>query len=165
MSHAFSTRRARVSGCFAEVIEKIQSRRAIGVMLSHPACASGAAARALRRSLGTLSSGSSPARAISTVTVSTVSAPAASCMALLTLIQWFPLPVASRAARNGKPFIVPSAIVLPPGGSFALALLGRVKIHDPVFSMALVRYNLAWKRIVGLVSCCLVRFICFHTTK
>jgi len=47
MSHAFSIRRLRVSGCFAELIEKIQSRRAIGVMPSHPACARGMAARAL----------------------------------------------------------------------------------------------------------------------
>jgi hypothetical protein len=87
MSHAFSIRRLRVSGCLAELIEKIQSRRAIGVMSSHPACASGAAARALRRSIGTLISGSSPARVISTVTVSAASAPAASRMVLLTLSQ------------------------------------------------------------------------------
>src|ERR1700680_54813 len=87
MSHAFSIRRLRVSGCLAELIEKIQSRRAIGVMSSHPTCASGAAARALRRSIGTLISGSSPARVISTVTVSTASAPAASRMVLLILSQ------------------------------------------------------------------------------
>jgi hypothetical protein len=85
MSHAFSIRRLRVSGCLAEVIEKIQSRRAIGVMSSHPACASGAAARALCRSIGTLTSGSSPTRVISTVTAATVSPPAASRMVLLTL--------------------------------------------------------------------------------
>src|SRR5271169_4472751 len=54
MSHAFSIRRRRVSGCLAVLIEKTQSRRAIGVMSSHPARASGAAARALRRSIGTL---------------------------------------------------------------------------------------------------------------
>jgi hypothetical protein len=85
MSHAFSIRRLRVSGCLAELIEKIQSRRANGVMSSHPACARGAAARALRRSIGTLISDSSPARVISTVTISTGSTPAASRMALLTL--------------------------------------------------------------------------------
>jgi len=85
MSHAFSIRRLRVSGCLAELIEKIQSRRAIGVMSAHPACASGAALRAFRRSAGTLISGSSPARVISTITVSQASAPAASCMALLTV--------------------------------------------------------------------------------
>ena len=87
MSHAFSIRRLRVSGCLAELIEKIQSRRAIGVMSSHPAWASGAVARTLRRSVGTLISGSSPARVISTVTVSRASAPAASRMVLLTLSQ------------------------------------------------------------------------------
>ena len=85
MSQAFSIRRLRVSGCFAELMEKIQSRRAIGVMSPHPACASGEAARALRRSVGTLISGSPPARVISTVTVSAASAPAVSRMVLLTL--------------------------------------------------------------------------------
>ncbi len=85
MSHAFSIRRLRVSGSLAELIEKTQSRRAIGVMSSHPAFASGAAASALRRSIGTLFSGSSPARVISTVTVFPASAPAASHMILLTL--------------------------------------------------------------------------------
>ena len=85
MSHAFSIRRRRVSGCLAELIEKIQSRRAIGVMSSHPACASGTAERALRRSIGTLISDSSPARVISTVMASIASAPTASRMVLLTL--------------------------------------------------------------------------------
>jgi hypothetical protein len=85
MSQAFSIRRLRVSGCLAVPIEKIQSRRAIGVISAHEACAGGAAARALSRSIGTLISGSSPARVISTVTVSPASGPAASCMALLTL--------------------------------------------------------------------------------
>src|SRR3984893_18082973 len=136
MSHAFSIRGLRVSGCLAELIEKIQSRRAIGVMSSHPACASGAAARALRRSIGTLMSGSSPARVISTVTVSTSSAPAASRMVLLTLSQWLPLPFGSRAARKGKPLMVPSTIVIPRDASFALAFLGRVRrVHDPIFSV------------------------------
>ena len=84
MSHAFSIRRLRVSRCLAEHMEKIQSRRAIGVMSSQPARASGAAARALRRSVGTLISGSSPARAISTVTAPTAFAPAASRINLFT---------------------------------------------------------------------------------
>jgi len=87
MAQAFSIRRLRVSGCLAELIEKIQSRRAIGVISAHDVCANGAALSALRRSIGTLMSGSSPARVISTVTVSPASAPAASCMALLTLSQ------------------------------------------------------------------------------
>src|ERR1700722_15998633 len=87
MSHAFSMRRRRVSGCLAELIEKIQSRRAMGVMSSQPSCASGAAARPFRKSGGTRISGSSPARVISNVTVSTASAPAASRMDLLTVRQ------------------------------------------------------------------------------
>src|SRR5207249_3130590 len=113
ISQAFSIRRLRVSGCLAEVIEKIQSRRAIGVISAHDACAGGAAARALRRSIGTLISGSSPARVISTVTVSPASAPAASCKALLTLSQWLASPFGSRAPRKGKLLIVPSTIVIP----------------------------------------------------
>src|SRR5713101_4623162 len=54
MAQAFSIRRLRVSGCLAELIQRIQSRRAIGVISAHNACARGAAARALRRSIGTL---------------------------------------------------------------------------------------------------------------
>jgi hypothetical protein len=159
MSHAFSIRRLRVSGCLAELIEKTQSRRAIGVMSCHSACASGATARALRRSIGTLISGSSPARVTSTVTVSTASAPAASRMVLLTLSQWLPLRFGSRAARKGKPLIVPSTIVMLRDGSFALAFLGSVRVHDPVFSFGLGWSNLLLKRIVDLVSCRLAGFI------
>src|SRR5208282_4104549 len=56
--------------------------------------------------------------------------------------------------------IVPSTIVIPRDGSFALASLGRVRrVHDPVFSVALGRNNLALKRIVDLVSCRLTSFI------
>ena len=166
MSHAFSIRRLRVSGSLAELIEKIQSRRAIGVMSSHPACASGAAARALRRSIGTLISGSSPARVISTVTVSSAPAPVASCMALLTVSRCLPLPFGLRAARKGKLLIVPSTIVIPRDGSFPLALFGRVRrVHDPIFSVTLGRNNLALKRIVDLVSCGVASFIYSHTTK
>jgi hypothetical protein len=166
MSHAFSIRRLRVSRCLAELIEKIQSRRAIGVMSRHPACANGAAARALRRSIGTLISGSSPARAISTVTVSTASAPAASSMALLIVRRRPPLPFGSRAARKGKPLIVPSTIVIPRVGSFALALLGRVRRKlDPIFSVPLGRNNLPRNRIVDLVSRSVASFIYSHTSK
>jgi hypothetical protein len=159
MSHAFSIRRLRVSGCFAVRIEKIQSRRAIGVMSSHPTRASGAAASALRRSIGTLISGSSPARVISTVNVSPASAPAALRMVVLTLRQCLPLPFGSRAARKGKLLIAPSTIVLPRGGSLALAFLGRITVHDPVFSFVSGRNNLAQKRIVDLVFCNLVSVI------
>jgi len=160
MSQAFSIRRRRVSGCLAEVIEKIQSRRAVGVISAHDACAGGAAARAWRRSIGTLISGSAPARVISTVTVSPASAPAASCMAWLTLSQWLPWPFGSRAARKGRLLITPSTIVMPRDGSFALAFLGRVsRVHDPIFSVAVGRNNVALKRIVDLVSCRLAGFI------
>jgi len=160
MSQAFSIRRLRVSGCLAELIEKIQSRRANGVMSVHTACASGAVARALRRSIGTLVSDSSPTRVISTVNMSPASAPAASCMALLTLSRCLPLPFGSRAARKGTLLIVPSTIIIPRDGSFALAFLGKVRrVHGPVFSVALGRNNLALKRIVDLVSCSLASLI------
>ena len=166
MSQAFSIRRRRVSGCLAVLIEKIQSRRASGVISAHDACASGAAARASRRSIGTLISGSSPVRVISTATDSPAPAPAASYMALLTLRQWLPLPSGSRAARNGRPLIVPSTIVMPRDGSFALAFLGRVtRAHDSIVSALSGRSNRALKRIVDLVFCSLASFICYHTAK
>jgi F-type H+-transporting ATPase subunit b len=63
--------------------------------------------------------------------------------------------------------IVPSTIVIPREGSFALAFLGRVRrVHDPIFSVALGRCNLALKRIVALVSCTLASFInCYATSN
>src|SRR5260370_28065421 len=76
IAQALSTRRARVSGRLAEAIQWIQSLRAMGVMSDHNARAFAAAARAFRRSAGPLGSGSSPDRAISSVTASPASAPA-----------------------------------------------------------------------------------------
>ena len=166
MSQAFSIRRLRVSGCLAVLIEKIQSRRAMGVISAHAARADGAAARAWRRSIGTLASGSSPARVISTVTVSPAFAPAASCMTALTLSQWLPWPSGSRAARKGKALMAPSTIVRPREGSFALAFLGRVRtVNDPIFSVASGRINVAVKRIVGLASCGLAGFIVYLSNQ
>jgi hypothetical protein len=56
--------------------------------------------------------------------------------------------------------IVASTIVISRDGSFALAFLGRVRrVHDPIFSVASGRNNLALKRIVDLVSCSLAIFI------
>src|ERR1039457_3810477 len=76
IEQALLTRRARVSGCLAEVIHWIQSRRAMGVMSDHNARAFGAAASAFRRSAGTLGSGSSPDGVISSVTTAPVFATA-----------------------------------------------------------------------------------------
>ena len=87
MSQAFAMRRVRVCGCLAVPMEKIQSRRASGVMSSQPACARGLAARALLRSVGTLVSGSSPARVISRITVFVASGAAALCIILFTVRQ------------------------------------------------------------------------------
>jgi hypothetical protein len=56
--------------------------------------------------------------------------------------------------------IVPSTIVMPRDGSFALAFLGiDRRVHDQIFSVALGGNNLALKRIVDLVSCSLASFI------
>src|SRR5437867_10411970 len=76
IAQAFLIRRARVSGCLADTIQWIQSLRAMSVMSDHKARAFGAAARAFRRSAGTLGSTSSLAGAISRVTTSPASAPA-----------------------------------------------------------------------------------------
>jgi hypothetical protein len=43
MSQPFSIRRLRVSSCLAELIQRIQSRRAMGVIWANRACAGGAA--------------------------------------------------------------------------------------------------------------------------
>src|SRR5260370_16330714 len=97
------------------------------VMSDQNARAFGAFARAFRRSAGTVGSGSFAAGAISSVTISPASAPAASRSFRSTLSQWLFLPSGSSVARKGKPLIVPSTVVMPREGSFALAFLGRLK--------------------------------------
>src|SRR5438067_12306562 len=88
IAQALSTRRARVSRRLAEAIQWIQSLRAMDVMSDHNARAFGAAARAFRRSGGTLGSGSSPDGAFSSVTSSPASGPAASRNLHVTQSQW-----------------------------------------------------------------------------
>ena len=100
MSQALSIRRARVSGRLADVIQWIQSRRAMGVMSDHEARASGAAASALRRSGGTFGSGSLPDGTISSVTMSPTSAAAPSRSFRVTLSQWLRWPSGSSVARK-----------------------------------------------------------------
>src|SRR5271154_621761 len=75
------------------------------------------------------------------------------------------MPFGSRAARKGELLVVPPTLGLPRDGSFALAFLGRVRVHDSIFSDAAIRNNLALKRIVDLVSCSLACFIDCDTTK
>ena len=76
------------------------------------------------------------------------------------------MPSGSTADRKGKLLIVPSTIVTPRDGSFALALFGSVKtLHDPVFSVPAGRNNLARKQIVDLDSRSPAGFICRHTTN
>jgi hypothetical protein len=164
MLHTFSIRRLRVSSCLAEIAQRIQSRRAMGVVSPHKANAEGRAKRALRRSVGTLISGSSSTRVISTITVSPMLDPTASRRALLTLSHWLPLPSGSSVARKGKPLIVPSTIVMSGDGSFALAFLGNVStVHEPIFPFGFGRNNLALNRTVDLVFSNLPRVTFFWT--
>jgi hypothetical protein len=156
IEQALATRRARVSGRLAEVIHWIQSLRAMGVMSDHNARAFGAAARAFRKSAGTLGSGSSPTGAISSVTTSPASAPAASRIFRLTLSQWLFWPSGSSVARKGQPLMVPSTVVMPREGSFALASFERVrKVQEPAFAVATGWKSFALKRILeeGVVIC------------
>ena len=152
IAQAFLIRRVRVSARLAVAIQRIQSLRAMGVMSDHNARAFGAAARAFRRSAGTLGSGSSRAGAISSVTTSPASAPAASRIFRFTLSQWLPWPSGSSAARKGKPLMVPSTDVMPREGSFALAFFGRVRrVKEPTFAVAAGRKSVALKRILEAV--------------
>src|SRR5206468_9853792 len=133
----------------------------MGVMSDHTVRAFGAAAaRAFFRSGGTLGSGSSAAGAISRVTTSPASAPAASRIFRFTLSQWLFWPSGSSVARKGKPLMVPSTVVMPREGSFALASFGRVrKVQEPTFAVAAGRKSFALKRILEAV---LVIFAWYH---
>src|SRR5947199_4620598 len=122
--------------------------------------ASGAAARAFRRSAGTLGSGSSPAGAISSVTTSPASAPAASRIFRFTLSQWLLWPSGSSVARKGDPLMVPLTVVMPRDGSFALASFGRVrKVKEPTLRVTPGRKGCFLKRILQAV---LFIFACHH---
>src|SRR5438445_8736730 len=124
----------------------------MGVMSDHNARAFGAAARAFRRSAGTLGSGSSPDGAISDVTTSLASAPAASRIFRFTLSQWLLWPSGSSVARKGKPLMVPSTVIMPREESFALASFGRVrKVQEPAFAVAAGRKSFALKRILAVL--------------
>ena len=99
MEQAFLIRRVRVSSCLAEVIQWIQSRRALGVMSDHTVRVFGAAAaRAFRRSVGIVGSVSAAAGAISSVTMSPASAPADLLSFRSTLSQWLFSPSGSSSA-------------------------------------------------------------------
>jgi hypothetical protein len=158
MAQAFLIRRARVSARLAVAIQWIQSLRALGVMSDHNARAFGTAERAFRRSAGTLASSSSPAGAISSVTRSPATAPAASRIFRLTLSQWLLWPSGSSVARNVKPLRVPSTEVMPREGSLALAFFGRVrKVQEATFAVAAGRKSFALKRILEAV---LIIYVC-----
>src|SRR5262249_2947650 len=124
----------------------------MGVMSDHNARALGAAARAFRRSAGTLGSGSARDGVISSVMRSPGSAPAASRSFRFTLSQWLFWPSGSSVVRKGAPLIVPSTIVIPREGSFALASFGRLRnVQEPAFAVAAGRKSLALNRILEAV--------------
>src|SRR5213080_3437905 len=159
IEQAFLIRRARVSGCLAEMIQWIQARRALGVMSDHNVRAFGAAAaRAFFRSGGTSGSVSFPAGAISSVTMSPASAPADLLSFRSTLSQWLFWPSGSSAAWKGKPLMVPSIVVMPREGSLALAFFGTMrKVQEPSFSLSAGRRSFALKRILeAVLVICLV---------
>jgi hypothetical protein len=125
----------------------------MGVMSDHSARAFGAApARAFLRSAGISGSGSSAAGAISSVTTSPASAPAASASFRSTLSQWLFWPSGSRVAWNGTPLIVPSIAVMPREGSFALAPFGRTrKVQESTLALSAGRKSFALKRILEAI--------------
>src|SRR5262245_55566209 len=128
------------------------------VMSDHNARAFGATASAFRRSAGTV--GSSASGAISSATTSPASAPAASRIFRFTLSQWLFWPSGSSVARKGKPLKVPSTVVMPREGSFALASFGKVrKVQEPPFAVVAGRMSFALKRILEAV---LVIFAWYH---
>src|SRR5437899_2910035 len=132
------------------MIQWIQSVRALIVISSHNARAFGSAASAFRRSAGTV--GSSASDPSSSVTSSPESAPAALLNFWFTLSQWLFWPSGSSVARKEMPLIVPSTVVMPREGSFALASFGRVrKVHESAFAGAAGRKSFAVKRILEAV--------------
>ena len=138
MSQALLIRCARVLAVLAEVSQCTQSRRAMVLVLFQAERASGAAASAAAKSDGMSGSGSCSTGMISSVTSSSMSAPAASRSCLLTRSQWLNWPSGSSVARKPCPLMVPSTVVLPRLGSFSLASLGRMtnahEVSSPGFA-------------------------------
>src|SRR5262249_17338091 len=96
---AFLIRRARVSDCLADIIQWIQSLRALAVMPDHTVRVfPPALVRASFRSGGTSGSTSFAAGAISTATTSPAFAPADSDSFRSTLSQWLFWPSGSSTA-------------------------------------------------------------------
>ena len=146
MEQAFLTRRARVSGCMAEMIQWTQSVRALVVMSAQTARAFGAVASAFCRSGGIV--GSSASVLSSNVTMSPSSALAASRNLRSTLSQWLFWPSGWSVARKGKPLMVAWTVVMPREGSFALASFGRIrKVQELALVVSAGRRSFAVKRI------------------
>src|SRR5256884_1114559 len=92
------TRRARVSGLLAESIQRIQSRRPMGVRSFHNVFASWESVRATGRSAGAVGSGAGPQ--IKRFTLSPAPAPAPPRMAVVTRRPWRPGGVGCCPPRN-----------------------------------------------------------------
>ena len=143
--NATSMRRLRVSWLLVARIQRSQSQRAIGVIFTHRAFACGSDARALFKSAGTSGSDHSLDGSTTIVTVPPACIPAAFRRPESTLNQWLPLPSGSSTILERKPLIVPSTTAIPRDGSFALALLGSLRmIQSPILRGAVS------KRIVDI---------------
>lgn len=153
MSQALLIRCVRVFSCLADVIQCIQSRRAMVVVLSHSACAAGLALSAARKSGGISGSGSSATGAISSATRSPTWAPEAVRSSSLTRNQWLNWPSGSSVALNGAPLRVPATEVRPRRGSCSLTSLGRMtNVHGASLPAFKGRSNVAWN-CVFLLAC------------
>lgn len=143
--NATSMCRLRVSGLLVARIQRSQSQRAIGVIFTHRAFACGSEASALFKSAGTSGSGQSLDDSTAIVTVLPVSTLAALRRSESSLNQCPPLPSGSNTILERKSLIVPSTNVIPRDGSFALALLGNIRMVQSRILSGVVS-----KRIVGI---------------
>src|SRR5690606_6015737 len=147
MSQPDAMRFTRVSAFLPDVIHWIQSRRARGVMSSQVAFAAGFAASALRRSGGTVGSGSTATGATPSATVSPAFAPAASSSVLGTFSQWLPAPSGSSVAWKGASPKVPATVTWLRVGSFALAAAGSTRKAQVAFFGCAGRWRSALNRM------------------
>ncbi len=118
-------RLALVLACLALTIQCIQSTRAIVVVSSHAALASGAAASAAWKSTGITGSGSCSTGLTVNVASSPMVAPERSRTLSSNGNQWLSLPSGSSVTLKASSLMVPSTVVLPRRGSVSLTSLGN----------------------------------------
>ena len=144
-------RRARVCGCLAETIHWIQSRRAFDVTTSFQnACAFAADESAFRKSAGIAIGSSFSEGSISNRTRSPSFAPAFSRSFRGTLSQCPFCPSGSSTAWNTTSLMVPSIVIMPREGSFAVATFGSSrKLQELSLSLSAGRRSLALNLILA----------------